>query len=114
MRWLSAVVTISAAAVLSCAQEEAKDPYAALCARATGHYLGLPDPVAVRTETDSGPGIRTIEYQSFNAENIPVEGSATCVFEGSPAKLVRAVLNGKALGPEDIASLNRSLAAAEQ
>ena len=98
---------------MSCAQEEAKDPYAALCAKATGYYLGLPNPVAVRSETSSGLGTLTIEYQSFDAENIPVEGAATCVFEGTSFKLVSAAVNGNPLGLDEIASLNRSLAASE-
>ena len=89
------------------------DAKTSACAETVRLYLELPASVIVRgTPLETPDGEVEIQYESFNRENIPVTGAATCQFivtSGASTLLQSANIDGMVLGAEEIANINSSL-----
>jgi lipocalin len=112
-KWYWIVIPLSLSLV-NCKSSSSIPVSATNCAAVVQNYLGLTDTVAV-TNYIEPPSMQqvNIEYQSQNDENIPVEGTASCVFSSSDSDtreyLNAVTINNQPLTKADVTALNQQV-----
>ena len=108
----SAIALLALTLLPGCGMGSSYGEDAKVCAQVVKTYLGLPNTVTItRATPGAASGAVTLDYESANAENIPVRGTAACTFgatDDGGRGLLGAVVNGETLSPDAIGAINAS------
>jgi hypothetical protein len=107
---------VACAPLLGCENPDRGGGVAARCAEVAHAYLGAPTAVEIVGEPiQHSEGEVEISYRTFDRENIPVEGKATCNFAVAVGslQLISASVDGTELSGSETAAIRKSLGSSD-